>query len=200
MDNLSQRTMAFAGICQAVKLIQEIARDGEINDSELEQSLKSIMVTDPQQARDVYGSCASLEKGYHVLVQQLAEKQQKDPELTRYIIGILMLERALMKKTHALTSLADRIQDVERQLGYFKMNDPQVIANLASIYSDIISPLGPRIMISGKQHHIQNQLNQHKIRALLLSTMRSAVFGDSLVAKEDSSFGKHHMVKQANSN
>ena len=39
MDNLTEKTMAFAGICQAVKLIQELARDGSTDNELVEQAL-----------------------------------------------------------------------------------------------------------------------------------------------------------------
>ncbi len=198
MSNMDQCTMAFAGLCQAVKLIQEIARDGDTNSTHLHNTLQAILVTNPEDAVEVYGSVQNLTLGYKVLINQLTDQQQKDTELMRYIFGIIMLERKLSRKNQVLSNLASRIDQVHRQLQHFQITDPQVLANLASIYSDIISPLGPRVMISGRQNYIQNNLNQNKIRALLLSTMRSAVLWRQLGGKRRQLiFRKNEMISHA---
>ena len=183
MDNLTEKTMAFAGICQAVKLIQELARDGSTNNELVEKALNSIIVTNPERTEEVYGSSEQLKLGYEVLIYQFGDHQQKDAELMRYILGILMLEKKLFKQSQTLQDISYRIEQVHRQLQHFSITDAQILANFASIYSDLISPLGPKVMISGKQHHIQSDINQHKIRALLLATMRSAVLWRQLGGK-----------------
>ena len=38
---------------------------------------------------------------------------------------------------------------MKRQLHHFDLLDEQVLANLASIYSEHISPIGPRIQVAG---------------------------------------------------
>lgn len=195
---MQQVTMAFAGICQSVKLIQEIARDGTTNQELLKHALNTILMTDPKDTVDVYGSPKQLTKGYEVLIAQLNTKQHQDTELMRYILGILMLEQSLNKKNHVLNELSHRIKDIHRQLEHFDLCDAQIVANLASIYSEVISPLGTKVMISGRQNLIQVQSNQHKIRALLLATMRSAVLWRQLGGKHRHLiFKKKEMIEQA---
>ena len=43
---------------------------------------------------------------------------------------------------------------------------------MASIYSDLISPIGPRIQVAGTPLFLQQPLVQHKVRALLLAGIR----------------------------
>ncbi|MDH5230485.1 MAG: DUF489 family protein, partial [Gammaproteobacteria bacterium] len=50
-----------------------------------------------------------------------------------------------------------------------------VVANLAGIYTDTISTIPPRIVVSGEQGYLNNTENANKVRALLLALMRSAI-------------------------
>ena len=50
-----------------------------------------------------------------------------------------------------------------------------VIANLADIYSNTVSQILPKIMVSGESNFLNNPANANKIRALLLAGVRSAV-------------------------
>ena len=172
---LFERTMALAGVMQAIAQVQHLARHGESDPDNLSASLNSILITDPQAAEDVYPDKFALGKGYQLIQSQLGDKSKKDIEITRYMIGILTLERKLAKNNNAMGMLAERINQVGRQLHHFTILDEQVIANLASIYSDVISDLGPKIQITGNPTCLQRPLVQQKIRALLLSAMRSAV-------------------------
>ncbi|MGL5037204.1 MAG: DUF489 family protein, partial [Aeromonas sp.] len=71
--------------------------------------------------------------------------------------------------------LSERIGQIDRQQQHFDLQDAQIMANMASIYSDLISPIGPRIQISGTPLFLQQPLVQHKIRALLLAGIRACV-------------------------
>ncbi|WP_374761772.1 high frequency lysogenization protein HflD [Shewanella baltica] len=175
--------MAFAGILQAIAQVQHLARHGELDNAELAASLNTILVTNPDNTPDVYQDKIVLQKGYKLILNQLGDSSQKDVEITRYLVGVLALERKLVRSNSGLGMLAERINQVNRQLHHFAITDEQVIANLASIYSDIISNLGPKIQISGNPVCLQRPIIQQKIRALLLAAMRSAVLWRQLGGK-----------------
>ncbi|MDT3337389.1 high frequency lysogenization protein HflD [Shewanella sp. SP1S1-7] len=182
-EQLVNRTMAFAGILQAIAQVQHLARHGELDNAELAASLNTILVTNPDNTADVYQDKIVLQKGYKLILNQLGDSSQKDVEITRYLVGVLALERKLVRSNGGLGMLAERINQVNRQLHHFAITDEQVIANLASIYSDIISNLGPKIQISGNPVCLQRPIIQQKIRALLLAAMRSAVLWRQLGGK-----------------
>ncbi|EGT3625833.1 high frequency lysogenization protein HflD [Morganella morganii] len=182
-EQLVNRTMAFAGIQQAIAQVQHLARHGELDNAELAASLNTILVTNPDNTADVYQDKIVLQKGYKLILNQLGDSSQKDVEITRYLVGVLALERKLVRSNSGLGMLAERINQVNRQLHHFAITDEQVIANLASIYSDIISNLGPKIQISGNPVCLQRPIVQQKIRALLLAAMRSAVLWRQLGGK-----------------
>ncbi|GIU04498.1 lysogenization regulator HflD [Shewanella morhuae] len=182
-EQLVNRTMAFAGILQAIAQVQHLARHGELDKAELAASLNTILVTNPDNTADVYQDKMLLQKGYKLILNQLGDGSQKDVEITRYLVGVLALERKLVRSSSGLAMLAERINQVNRQLHHFEITDEQVIANLASIYSDIISDIGPKIQITGNPVCLQRPIVQQKIRALLLAAMRSAVLWRQLGGK-----------------
>lgn len=198
--SLENQTLAFAGICQAARLVQQVAREGRIDDKDvLATTLNSILVTDAEQSADIYGGHENLRLGYQTLIEQLnGDSSKKDAELTRYLVGVVALERKLAKRWDLMSMLGERISQVKRQLHHFDLLDEQVLANLAGIYSDIVSPIGPRIQVAGNPSHLQQPMVQHQIRALLLAGIRSAVLWRQLGGKRRHIlFSRKRLVAQA---
>ncbi|MBB1361957.1 high frequency lysogenization protein HflD [Shewanella sp. SR44-4] len=175
--------MAFAGILQAIGQVQYLARHGESDKDALAATLNTILVTEPESTVEVYQDKAILDNGYQLIQNQLGDGSNKDVETTRYLVGVLALERKLARSPNGLGMLAERINQVHRQLAHFAITDEQVLANFASIYSDIISELGPKLQISGNPDCLKQPQVQNKIRALLLAAMRSAVLWRQLGGK-----------------
>jgi len=97
-----------------------------------------------------------------------------------------------------MSQLGDRIDTLVRQTEHFSIMDEQMIGNCASIYLDVVSPIGPRIQVSGTPSILQQQFNQQKVRALLLSGIRSAVLWRQVGGKRRHLiFGRKKMVEQA---
>lgn len=174
---LNDQTITFAAICQVANMVQKLSRSGEVESQEFAMLLRSITVTSPENTLAVYGGdISSVKEGLTVLVNHLGdEHKHKDPELTRYIVSLLNLERRLSKNKKQLATLGERISQVERQLDHFDITSDTLVASFASIYSDVISPLGARIQVAGDPNILKQTANQHKVRALLLSGIRSAV-------------------------
>jgi high frequency lysogenization protein len=171
-----ERHIALAGVCQAAALVQSIARKGSADAQAIEASISSILVTTPDNPQQVYGSLPNLTVGFKTLVAQLDnESRHKDAEITRYVASILSLERKLSKHPTALNNLGERISHVQRQLGHIDFEHRQIMSSLASIYTDVVSPLAPKIQIAGNQQYLSIETNQYKVRALLLAGVRSAV-------------------------
>ncbi|MEC7689871.1 MAG: high frequency lysogenization protein HflD [Pseudomonadota bacterium] len=176
LDPKIEQHIALAGVCQAAALVQKVARAGTVDTEACEASLSSILVTDPESPQHVFGQLSNLKMGYQSIVSQLSGRSShKDAELTRYVASLLGLERKLSAKPAALNELGQRISHVQRQLAHVDFDNSQIIASLASIYSDIISPLAPKIQVAGNTEHLSRPLNQQRVRALLLAGVRAAV-------------------------
>ncbi|OEE89991.1 lysogenization regulator HflD [Enterovibrio norvegicus FF-162] len=196
-NTLFDRTIAFASICQSVKLVQEISRTGSCDPDALSASLKSIIVTNPAFTLEVFGNEENLTVGLNTLISEL-DNSPGGSELTRYLINLLALERKLSGRRDSLAQLSDRLENVQRQVQHFDLLDDQMISNLASVYLDTISPLGPRIQVTGNPAQLQQTGVQHKVRALLLSGIRSAVLWRQVGGKRRHLiFGRKQMIEQA---
>lgn len=174
--SLSTQIIALAALCQALKLVQQVARSSELDKEALSLILQSVAVIDAERPLQIYGDdTANLREGFKLIIDQLGDKPQKDVELTRYIVGVLALERRLAKTPANLARLGDKLQHLQRQLQHFTVLDDNMLANLADIYADCISSLGSRIQIYGQPELLKQPAVQHKVRALLLAAVRAAV-------------------------
>lgn len=193
-----ENQLALAGVCQAATLVQQIARSGEVNQKACEASLSSILVTAPENPQQVFGALDNLEIGFKTLASQLSNKAgNKDAEVTRYIASILGLERKLSRHPKALDELGNRISHVQRQLAHVDFQNDQIIGSLASIYSDVVSPLAPRIQVAGHQQHLNQITNQHRVRALLLAGVRAAVLWRQMGGKRRNILFKRKSILNA---
>lgn len=196
-NTLYDRTIAFAGICQAVALVQQVAKDGYCDKDAFEASIKAILNVNPSSTLDVFGHESNLKVGLECMVKGI-DSTPSGSEVTRYIISLMALERKLNEKNDAMAQLGDRITMVNRQIEHFDLFDEQMISNIASIYLDVISPIGPRIQVTGTPSVLQQTTNQHKVRALLLSGIRSTVLWRQVGGKRRHMiFGRKKMVEQA---
>jgi len=170
------RTLALAGIYQSVMLVQQVARTGTVSDAQLAAILESLFRFDAPTVMDVYGDISTLRKGLTALLDQLTGKRNiADMEITRYIVNILHLEKKLFKSPNMMNKLANDLQNTRKKMDYFDVSHENIIASLADIYKEDISPLGPKIMVQGEEIYLSQSSNANKIRALLFAGIRSAV-------------------------
>lgn len=171
------RVIALAALIQVVTLVQKIAETGQINESEFETLLKSLLDENASTTEAVYGDISQLKTGLEQLNKQLSkDKKNKDVTLLRYVIALLHLERQLAKRPAMMDIISREIEQVPQQIDYFgDINNPQVIARLADIYHRTISELTPRIKVQGDPSFLQQADNVNRIRALLLAGIRAAI-------------------------
>ena len=175
MQQHQSAVMAFAAICQAAEMVKNIARFSRVEQHQFDTIIRSLTYIDASTPLEIYGALDNLKLGYKVLINQLGNAPDKDIEVTHYILGSISLERQLAKKPAVLKQLATRIEQLNQQLSHFELLDSNVIANIANIYSQVISPLGRRIQVRGEPQFLKLESNQNKVRALLLGAVRAAV-------------------------
>lgn len=176
--NIYDITLALAGVCQAARLTQELAHQGHCDSDALNVSLASVIDLDPASTLAVFGGQESnLKLGMESLlaVFNSGGRQGAGAELTRYTLSLIVLERKLSANRDALNTLSDRIADLQRQLDHFDLLSDTLLNAMAGIYVDVISPLGPRIQVTGSPAMLQSAQVQAKVRAALLAGIRSAV-------------------------
>lgn len=178
--SITDRTIAIAGIYQAVRLVQQIANTGIHDAQAFDTCIRSIFHIDADKTEDVFESTENLEIGLNTLIDQLGgnsgqNNTQKDMHITKYAIGVMVLEKQLRKNQTMLNEISTGIEKAKNQSEHFTITHENVIASLADLYKNTISTLRPRIMVQGDQTYISNQNQANKIRALLLAAIRAVV-------------------------
>lgn len=172
----SDRTLAFAGMLQALYLVQATAYGRPYDADAFQASLQSILAIDAPGVADVYGGINGVQRGLRLVQSQLVNERRKpDVELTRYAITLLHLERKLTRRPDLLERLRDGIEQARHQVQHFGIGHANVLASLAEIYTHTVSTLQPRVMVNGDPARLADAAIANQIRALLLAAMRSAV-------------------------
>lgn len=171
-------TLALAGICQSAHLVQQLAHQGQCPPEALKVSLHSLLDLNPSSTLAVFGDDeANLRFGLETLqaVLNSNSRQGLGAELTRYTLSLMVLERKLNGNKEAMNELSRRIAQLDRQLAHYGLESDTLVSAMAGIYVDVISPLGPRIQVTGSPAILQNTQVQSKVRAALLAGIRAAV-------------------------
>ncbi len=170
------RTLAFAGILQALQLVQQTAYGRPYDVDAFQATVQSTLLVDTDSVTEVYGGVNGVRSGLRLLQTQLMNSKQKpDIELSRYLIVLLHLERKLSKRDDLLEQLRMGIERAQKQVAHFDLMHANVLAGLADTYAETVSTLNPKIMVNGEPARLQDSSVANQIRALLLAAMRSAV-------------------------
>ena len=170
------KTIALAGLHQALTLIQDIAWKNTYSYPQIDASLSTLFVRDPDTYIEVYGNIDQVKPGLIALQTSFKDKQDKAAlERARYMVGLMILSKKVLYNSSlseqigtTLNLLEEAADDLENQRNY-------VIERLAQLYKNTISKLNPRIIIYGKPEILNDSDNAAYIRALLLAGLRSAI-------------------------
>ena len=171
----TDRVTALGGIFQAARLARDIARTGVCDAGAFEASRESLFEFEPDSVATVFGGRQGVRYGLRTLYTQLEKPQQRDLEIALYVISLLNLADRLRAKPDSMKNLYDELSALARKRDQFELGDSVQHEQLARIYQDGISVLGPRIMVRGEPLHLQNPDNATRIRVALLAGIRAAV-------------------------
>lgn len=174
-DKFDNITIALAGMMQAISLAREIAQTGKMDEVAFQTTLNSIFQTHPANVVDVYGSLANLKPGLEKLINTLNSKATAAAQTIHYIHSVMRLQKKINSSAKISNKLMQRIQQAKKQVDYFSLTHPTVLASLADIYLNAISTFHFKFFIAGNQRALTVNENIEKIRALLLAAIRSSV-------------------------
>jgi high frequency lysogenization protein len=172
LDNM---VIALAGIAQAIHSIEAIAKTGKTDEKSFETSINSLFQTNPAHAVDVFGNIDHLKQGLQKLLITLNTKSPESYLTIKHVLSIMNIQKKISQSPIAMKTLIDRLHQTKKQVDYFSLSHPTVIANLADIYITVITPFRFRFYLSGSQQTLSIRENMHKIRALLLAAIRASV-------------------------
>ncbi|HEX9626312.1 MAG TPA: high frequency lysogenization protein HflD [Acidiferrobacterales bacterium] len=202
----SHRVLALAGVFQAARLVQQLAREGHGDSAAYRASIDSILVLDPKEPIDVYGDVAGLALGLEILRDKLDGRHNGplELELARYVIGIIHLQGRLRRHPSMLDALRRGIEAAQAQRSFFTQDDdgegvhPSLVARLAEVYAQTLSTLTPRIMVNGEPSFLATPAIAERIRAALLAGVRAAVLWRQLGGSRwQLVFGRRKLTRQA---
>jgi high frequency lysogenization protein len=171
----ADRTAALGGVFQSARLGRDIARNGICDAAAFEASRESLFDFTPASVIAVFGGAQGITLGLQSLTKQLAHPEQRDLEVSRYVIALLHLTDRLMRSGPAMQRLRDDLTALARRRAHIELAESVQHEQLAQIYQDRISVLGPRIIVRGEPLHLQNPENTARIRVALLAGIRAAV-------------------------
>lgn len=193
-----QRTYALAGMWQAAVCIEQLAQHGQITPlSTAEPLYHAVLTLDAPSVIDIFEQTNHqaihqttpptenpLMVGLQTFIVQFAEKDKVSRDVLELFINILRLENVLNKNNQALAALGQGLNQVIRQKNEFQFEQHRILANLAGLYSDVVSPLSKPIRVKGKPELLTQISIQHQVRALLLAGIRCAVLWRQLGGKK----------------
>ncbi len=173
LNNNDDRVIALAGILQAAHLVNRTAQHGMADQAALEASLGSVLKLDANSAREVFGGLTGIETGLRQIEQQIG--RERNPLEQRYVINLMQLEPRLRARPDLLERIRDGVQQAQELAVERPSTGDEVVACLAETYSETVSTLSPRIMVTGEPNQLNRPEIANRIRALLLAGVRAAV-------------------------
>jgi high frequency lysogenization protein len=175
VSDLREQAIALAGVAQAARLVDQVARTGNYPERFLETSIESLFRFDATDAQSVFGGLAGLKLGLDTLAGLLTSNgAAESPEVTRYLFALLYLERRFSACPAMMSVVHSRLQHASFRAEHFSDNVGAVCHSISGIYQDTLSTLRFRIKVNGSVQHLENERNADLVRALLLAGVRSA--------------------------
>lgn len=176
MDKWRNLVIALAGITQAVDLVDKLAKTGYLDSEDFKTAVQSLFEQNPPTTEAVFGNATNLLRGYEVLIDLL--QRNKGPQQTAlisYCLGVVHLQKRLLRNRAMLNQIAERLDQCRHQMQHFGITHENVIANIASIYTETISTFPFRIQVVGEYQYLQQSRIANQARVLLLCAIRAAI-------------------------
>jgi len=171
---MQDRVLALAGLLQSVRLVQQMANNGQAETRALAPCIDSLFRFDADSTEAVYGGRGALESGLRRVVAQL-DGSDRDGAQTRMAMNVLHLERRFVGAPEAMAKVQEQLEAVQREREPWEPTHPDVLSRLGGIYAELVSPLGPRVMVAGNPVYLSQPEVVAEVRAALLAALRSAV-------------------------
>ena len=175
VTTIENRTIALAGVCQAVALVHRLATSGYLPKPEFHACMYSLLQQNPESVLGTYGGLSELQLGLKTLNSFLTDVKSEQQYCFRYLLGVMHLQSKLQKHRDLLDIIGSRLGQINQQAAHFEPTHDNVIANLADLYSDTISKFRFRIQVRGDACYLQQQRIANQVRSLLFSAIRSSI-------------------------
>ena len=174
-SNFEEQVIALAGVAQAARMVDQVAKTGTFPTAFFEASLRSLFAFDVPTVEAVFGNIQGVKLGLRCVKDMLTRAADEDNiAMGVYIRGLFKLESQFRKRSDLQDIVATRLGHVSFKAQHFSDDALELSASISSIYQDTISHLPYRIKVKGNVQHLQETKNADLVRTLLLSGLRSA--------------------------
>ncbi len=172
---MRQRTLALAGMAQAIEVVLQTAADGHADDALLTPATASLFATDAASTEAVFGGLPAMRSALQLLIAQIEGSGPRRVSANRIGFTVLLVERKLVAEPKLLAALAEGIDNARPKLERGGLLDADVQQHLGDLYSATISTLTPRVLVQGDPNHLAQSVVVGRIRCALLAAVRAAV-------------------------
>jgi len=173
LKSFDNRVIAIAGVLQAAHLVNSVAQRGMADQAALEASIGSVLKLDAESPRDVFGGLAGVETGLMQIERQIGQRRNAFEQ--RYVINLLQLEGRLRARGDLIERVRSGVTEALVLAADRPATDLEVLRCLAETYSETVSTLQPRILVTGEPNLLNRPDVADRIRALLLAGVRAGV-------------------------
>jgi|TARA_B100000315_G_scaffold145087_1_gene133992 high frequency lysogenization protein len=196
-NDLEQRILALAGVCQCAMLAQELARRGHAQPEPLRCALSSILSLNETEVDVALGGIEGVYAGLPDLGWQ-----QPDPaaiERLGYTIALIALQKRLRRDDGVASDLRSLLVQLRDDPISQDPVSLDTVRAFAEIYAATVSTLSQKIMVRGDQQYLKNDNTVSTVRAVLLAGVRSAyLFHEHGGRKWHLFFGRKKLAAAAN--
>jgi high frequency lysogenization protein len=198
---MKERTLALAGIFQATELVRQAACHGTWSGYAATCSLNSLFRLEADSIAEVYGGTERMRLGIETMLSVL-QGENRYADTLRYAVGLLQLEKKFRRSGRMQEEVGRRLLEVAQidpELEQHEREDRQA-HEISGLYSDTISTISPRIIVSGNPQYLQNDRTVDWVRTLLLAGLRSATLWSQLGGgRFELMFGRKKIMQEAES-
>ena len=174
-SRIEQQTIAFAGVAQAARLVDQVSKTGSYPLEFLAPTINSLFSFDADSVEAVFGGVAGVKLGLNNLSSLLANRQSSESsDLVRYVFAMLYLERRFAADSAMMEVVHSRLKHASFRAEHFANNVQDICHSVSGIYQDTLSKLKFRIKVTGSAQYLHDDKNADIIRALLLAGIRAA--------------------------
>lgn len=171
---MKDRVLALAGLLQSVRLVQQMANNGQAETRPLAACIGSLFRFDAETTEEVYGGASELAPGLQRVIAQL-DGSDRDTAQTRIAMNVMHLERKFVAASTTVEAVRRELEAIELQSLQLGTTHPTVLTRLGELYAGQISTLGPRVLVQGNPVYLSQATVVGEVRATLLAALRSAV-------------------------
>ncbi len=159
--------------CQAV---DQLARTGALPHDHLRTAMLALLDHSTAGTLTRYREPDHLARGLELLEPFLrGEQRALRPEILRYMVGVLYLQRRLQKDADTRQRIYNGIERAAKQAELFTPTHENVLANVAQCYQDTLGKYRFRIQVRGESGYLRQPAVAERVRCMLFAAIRAAV-------------------------